>query len=616
MGMAASQARFLSLVARKNNVEYEGQQINQQRTALSNASASHYTDLLGMAVPVCPSVEDFTQTVYSFEDGALTNSITSLIAQGDGSYKVSYLSRYTDDFAVVSAGATSIVNTASGKYMVGADELKGLAKDLHDDYVIRELFSTYRLTQNGANYTYTDDLGNQKTLVPATDAIIKSIVGEPPDINDYKTEALVQNYQNTGCYQDVLDTSGKTKIFHMEHNLCFIMWADGRDSITYNDESNPDNPKNGLVMTKTNATNKSVAGYGSSTATPTQNQLDLQNILEKYYPDLYQQLTNLYMDCILYLDNADYTVLNKNYFTMTDETGDVVSGHDGANLKYDIEDTAYVSGVRTDEQAMETEWLDLWAKVSNVNYSVVYDADKAAYDEKYNQYVGKFFDSEDYTKVYTLKETMMFYDGNDAYLKSLSSDQLKALYQTEVDYRDMLDDKAGKSEAGWYVRYVQNSSTGEWEPIFYNGDDLAEGILDDHSNIRSEISAYKIGSKKVQNEVKGVDAMLEQDSTGRYINISFIDGGGNSRTYALTTSTVTDNDAYNDAMNQYEYDKALYDQGIEEINAKIAIIQAEDKNLELRLKQLDTEHNAIDNEMDAVSKIVEKHVESSFKTFG
>ena len=36
MGMAASQARYLSLVARKTNVEWEGQQINQARTALAN----------------------------------------------------------------------------------------------------------------------------------------------------------------------------------------------------------------------------------------------------------------------------------------------------------------------------------------------------------------------------------------------------------------------------------------------------------------------------------------------------------------------------------------------------------------------------------------------------
>ena len=58
MGMAASQARFLGLTARKTNVEYEGQQINQQRTTLSNQTANYYNQLLGMSVPVPPSVED------------------------------------------------------------------------------------------------------------------------------------------------------------------------------------------------------------------------------------------------------------------------------------------------------------------------------------------------------------------------------------------------------------------------------------------------------------------------------------------------------------------------------------------------------------------------------
>ena len=39
MGMAASQARYLGLQARKTNTEYEGQHVNQQRTALANQSA-------------------------------------------------------------------------------------------------------------------------------------------------------------------------------------------------------------------------------------------------------------------------------------------------------------------------------------------------------------------------------------------------------------------------------------------------------------------------------------------------------------------------------------------------------------------------------------------------
>ena len=82
-----------------------------------------------------------------------------------------------------------------------------------------------------------------------------------------------------------------------------------------------------------------------------------------------------------------------------------------------------------------------------------------------------------------------------------------------------------------------------------------------------------------------------------------------------TTNTITDQDAYDDAMNQYEYDKALYDRSIAEINAKIEIVQAEDKDLELRLKQLDTEHNAIQTERDQVKELIKKNVESSFKTF-
>ena len=67
MGMAASQARFLGLTARKSNVEFEGQQVNQQRTALSNQSASYYSELLGMSVPTPPSVDSFTKTVYTLK---------------------------------------------------------------------------------------------------------------------------------------------------------------------------------------------------------------------------------------------------------------------------------------------------------------------------------------------------------------------------------------------------------------------------------------------------------------------------------------------------------------------------------------------------------------------
>src|SRR5574344_2984059 len=78
MGMAASQARYLELTARKSNVEYEGQQVNQQRTQLSNESAGLFQKLTALQVPTAPSTSDYTKTTYTFSDGSNTNTISDI----------------------------------------------------------------------------------------------------------------------------------------------------------------------------------------------------------------------------------------------------------------------------------------------------------------------------------------------------------------------------------------------------------------------------------------------------------------------------------------------------------------------------------------------------------
>ncbi len=55
MGLSASQTRYLSLTARKSNVEYQGQQINQARTALANQSSELYTEMMTLQAPTAPS---------------------------------------------------------------------------------------------------------------------------------------------------------------------------------------------------------------------------------------------------------------------------------------------------------------------------------------------------------------------------------------------------------------------------------------------------------------------------------------------------------------------------------------------------------------------------------
>ena len=61
--------------------------------------------------------------------------------------------------------------------------------------------------------------------------------------------------------------------------------------------------------------------------------------------------------------------------------------------------------------------------------------------------------------------------------------------------------------------------------------------------------------------------------------------------------------------------KANYDKEIADINAKTEELQQTDRTLELRLKQLDTEQEALQTELDSVKKVIDKNVDNIFKTF-
>ena len=67
--------------------------------------------------------------------------------------------------------------------------------------------------------------------------------------------------------------------------------------------------------------------------------------------------------------------------------------------------------------------------------------------------------------------------------------------------------------------------------------------------------------------------------------------------------------------NEYEYQQYLYDKKQQEINAKTSIIQQEDRNLELKLQRLDNERTQITTEIEAVDKVINDNIESSYKTF-
>ena len=84
MGMSATQARYLALTAQQTNLEYQGQQINQERTILSQQVSDLYNNLLNMQVPTPPSTQDFTKVEYSGEIGATAYSFDATTVKPTG----------------------------------------------------------------------------------------------------------------------------------------------------------------------------------------------------------------------------------------------------------------------------------------------------------------------------------------------------------------------------------------------------------------------------------------------------------------------------------------------------------------------------------------------------
>lgn len=138
-------------------------------------------------------------------------------------------------------------------------------------------------------------------------------------------------------------------------------------------------------------------------------------------------------------------------------------------------------------------------------------------------------------------------------------------------------------------------------------DSLDACLQDKTAALHSYYADYQTTNKEVSKY-----AIVDYDASGRATSVQF---EGSSVVHDLKATSVTDDNAYNDAMNQYNYEQQVYEKKVQDINAKTEQIQTEDRTLELRLKALDTEQNALQTEMDAVHKIISKNIESTFKTF-
>lgn len=445
MGLSASQARLLSLTARQSNLEYEGQQINQQRTTLSNESSNYYNSLLEMSVPVPPSTNDYTKVVYTFQIGGNEATVKEALPQNDEIGNTTYIVKYTTNLATIGIQENESYKTAANAAKTSGAMNKSTDDSGHYDAEKSYYLSTVNRVTNDEASSLEQD--GQPIYVLSEEGGASDLIIGP---NGYEIDSTV--------YAKLTDEDKKACRLYKEY-----------------DKTNPKHAKS----------TKYAVSYAKI---PNQDTFIAQ--FEKY-------------------TGTD----SKNY-------GDKIFEYDESGTDKGF--FSYHASNMSDFTVVEPKFAEAFI---NAGLNV-----------------------DDY-------------------------------YQYE-------------SSSG--IRFVKRQDV--------------EGNL---NNQTRSIATSAVATITVVKENTMSNAHIEFDAQGRIANITDEEG----HTYTMTATTETDNAAYDDAYNQYEYNQYVYDQRQNEINANIKILQAQDKSLELRLSTLDTQHSAIQTELEAVKKVMSKNIENSFKTF-
>ena len=442
MGMAASQARYLGLTARKTNVEYEGQQINQARTALGNQSAALWNQMLGLTIPTVPSITDYTTLTYSFSDGI-------------------------------------------------------------NNYTVTDMQSVDYKDTDGTEY-------NKLVTYKSPTTVYKGIESTNSNPQVQKVNITEERYVNDPAH---------TQTFNE------VQYDAGSGKFTLSDGSE-------IALTQI-IDQATIANYVQANAPLTEGQ------------DLYS-----YTDAD---GNVMYCALNKTELATTPAN----LTFNGLKLDEVITGQTYKLGNSEAKVCLpgdpNTSLVD-----QEAIKQIIYDFGEAGgiTQEMFNN--GEVYRYEKYGNVYYTTKTEL----EDCWNKSKHTEEEYAI-SSNMDFQPSL--------THYYATNMDEIITTT---------DYA--IMDDASG------------------------------SGRYSNIKL---KNMSTGFNLKAEETTNQAAYNDAMNQYNYDLTKYEKQMSDINAKTSLIQEQDRTLELRLKQLETEQKALVTEMDAVKGVLQKNVESTFGTF-
>ena len=473
MGMAASQARYLQLSARMSNCEYEGQQINQQRTILANESANLFNQMLVMQVPTVPSSTDFTTVQYTFSDGSYDQTIDSYYQIGTPNSEYNY---------VVTHSYTVERYTGSMKHLSDPQVQFSSPENL----LTPEAYETFQQAIYRSYADYQNELSTYNTMRDDAEALLSDVEAAQVDLLNRigKTTETNLSYDPLTDIYTVTDNSGAqynlTEVAQNADIETLIKAGVMTEGDTYYSYQDGDGTTHYLSQTDmekfTTGAAAGLTGYAIDLGNP-----DTIQAVNDY--DVALQTYNDALDTAQeYYDNEVTNAYN-NYQTLL-------------NTYNNSTRPTYIGNCALEEIPVGEMTEDQITELQQVIYDLAQDgieSNLASCFDANGDYRGGVFAFELYGKTYYT-----------------TYDDLYASYQS-VDESDS------------------------------------------NNGIDRQMSLPYYSATYVDTKVETTEnALLETDSSGRFVSIRL---ENDSVKYTLNAETVTDETAYQDAMNQYYYGK-------------------------------------------------------------
>ena len=565
MGMAASSLRLTSLAARKNQVEFEGQQINQQRVVLSQKSSAIYNQMLEMQVPTAPDPSNYTKIVYKFNAGYGESQILNMAKKASGpyNYNITYKSPATEKVLSKSSynnvSFTKPTDKTGGKYQYLNTNINGNSyqMELVGGSSSADLLSKYK--NNLSVYSNMKTIEEQIATLSAKKSDDKVSSSAQRDI-----AAALGISNTTSAGTEALKKYMRPSTFTDEQIDALSDDAKKAAARAYN-----------LPYYSSSATNK----LGDS-ITDANQQTELLTILN-----------NVNSGSLTWDDIKDLTNI--------DDLAGRVYDHKNDNGREDLRDVLFNAtgydplNIGTSATAASEAALSLYnagTGEGTINTNITNEAMVTMLQGM-------------------LKSISVTPDNAGGY--STSSEYNSAVVvPSQFAYANSCAVSGMTNVNGNQALYEYTDANGDKAYMYVPLENLSETYQNTYAD---SITAYENAISYVdgRTEINQQDANIVLSSDGQITKITFADG----TMVQPTVTTEMDQEAYDFAMVEYEYKKDVYEKEMNDANAKVKVIQGQDQKLEVRLKQLDTEQKALSTEIDAVKSVRDKSIEGSFKTF-